>query len=154
MAVSTNNAYGKISISDLAIARVTAHTAAESYGIVIKRCGVAEGKYSAELFGHCLKTAAYSLLVDAVTALCNSFFNTLQGYIYAFDTNVIKSDLKALCFGKLVSTENVSVGGWGEAFGKDHFTKYHVNRLKGWAFDRNQSIKLQLWVRSMLYPSL
>ena len=34
MAVSTNNAYGKISISDLAIARVTAHTAAESYGIV------------------------------------------------------------------------------------------------------------------------
>lgn len=34
MAVSTNNAYGKISISDLAIARVAAHTAAESYGIV------------------------------------------------------------------------------------------------------------------------
>ena len=34
MAVSTNNAYGKISISDLAIARVTANTAAESYGIV------------------------------------------------------------------------------------------------------------------------
>ena len=34
MAVSTNNAYGRISISDLAIARVTAHTAAESYGIV------------------------------------------------------------------------------------------------------------------------
>ena len=34
MAVSTNNAYGGISISDLAIARVTAHAAAESYGIV------------------------------------------------------------------------------------------------------------------------
>ena len=34
MAVSTNNAYGVISTSDLAIARVVAHTAAESYGIV------------------------------------------------------------------------------------------------------------------------
>ena len=34
MAVSTNNAYGIISTSDLAIARVVAHTAAESYGIV------------------------------------------------------------------------------------------------------------------------
>ena len=34
MSVNTNNASGKISISDLAIARVVAHTAAESYGIV------------------------------------------------------------------------------------------------------------------------
>lgn len=40
--------------------------------------------------------------------------------------------LKSLCFGKLVSTENVGIEGWGEAFGKDHFTKSHVNRLKGW----------------------
>lgn len=34
MAVNTNNAYGKISISDLAIAKVASHTALESYGIV------------------------------------------------------------------------------------------------------------------------
>ena len=34
MSVSTNNAYGKISISDLAIAKVASHTAIESYGIV------------------------------------------------------------------------------------------------------------------------
>ena len=34
MSVSTNNAYGKISISDLAIAKVASHTASESYGIV------------------------------------------------------------------------------------------------------------------------
>ncbi len=34
MSVSTNNAYGKISISDLAIAKVASHTAMESYGIV------------------------------------------------------------------------------------------------------------------------
>ena len=34
MSVSTNNAYGKISISDLAIAKVASHTAEESYGIV------------------------------------------------------------------------------------------------------------------------
>ena len=34
MAVNTNNAYGKISISDLAIAKVASHTAMESYGIV------------------------------------------------------------------------------------------------------------------------
>ncbi len=34
MAVNTNNAYGKISISDLAIAKVASHTATESYGIV------------------------------------------------------------------------------------------------------------------------
>ncbi len=34
MAVNTNNAYGKISISDLAIAKVASNTALESYGIV------------------------------------------------------------------------------------------------------------------------
>ena len=34
MSVNTNNAYGKISISDLAIAKVASHTATESYGIV------------------------------------------------------------------------------------------------------------------------
>ncbi len=34
MAVNTNNAYGKISISDVAIAKVASHTAMESYGIV------------------------------------------------------------------------------------------------------------------------
>ena len=34
MSVNTNNAYGKISISDLAIARVASHTAMECYGIV------------------------------------------------------------------------------------------------------------------------
>ena len=34
MSVNTNNAYGKISISDLAIAKVASHTAMESYGIV------------------------------------------------------------------------------------------------------------------------
>ncbi len=34
MSVNTNNAYGKISISDLAIAKVASHTTMESYGIV------------------------------------------------------------------------------------------------------------------------
>ena len=34
MSVNTNNAYGKISISDLAIAKVASHTALESYGIM------------------------------------------------------------------------------------------------------------------------
>ena len=34
MSVTTNNAYGRISISDLAIAKVASHTAMESYGIV------------------------------------------------------------------------------------------------------------------------
>ncbi len=34
MSVNTNNAYGKISISDLAIAKVASNTATESYGIV------------------------------------------------------------------------------------------------------------------------
>ena len=34
MSVSTSNAYGKISISDLAIAKVAARAAVESYGIV------------------------------------------------------------------------------------------------------------------------
>ncbi len=34
MSVNTNNAYGKISISDLAIAKVASNTAMESYGIV------------------------------------------------------------------------------------------------------------------------
>ena len=34
MSVNTNNAYGKISISDLAIAKVASYTAMESYGIV------------------------------------------------------------------------------------------------------------------------
>lgn len=34
MAVNTSNAYGKIAISDLAIAKVASHTAMESYGIV------------------------------------------------------------------------------------------------------------------------
>ena len=34
MSVNTNNAYGKISISDLALAKVASHTAMESYGIV------------------------------------------------------------------------------------------------------------------------
>ena len=34
MSVNTSNAYGKISISDLAIAKVASNTAMESYGIV------------------------------------------------------------------------------------------------------------------------
>jgi uncharacterized alkaline shock family protein YloU len=34
MSVNTSNALGKISISDLAIAKVASHTAMESYGIV------------------------------------------------------------------------------------------------------------------------
>ena len=34
MSVNTNNSYGKISISDLAIAKVASNTAMESYGIV------------------------------------------------------------------------------------------------------------------------
>ena len=34
MSVNTNNAYGKMSISDLAIAKVASNTAMESYGIV------------------------------------------------------------------------------------------------------------------------
>ena len=34
MSVNTHNAYGRISISDLAIAKVASHTAMESYGIV------------------------------------------------------------------------------------------------------------------------
>ncbi len=34
MSVTTQNAYGKISISDPAIAKVASHTAMESYGIV------------------------------------------------------------------------------------------------------------------------
>ena len=34
MSVTTNNAYGKISIADPAIAKVATHTAMESYGIV------------------------------------------------------------------------------------------------------------------------
>ena len=34
MSVSTSNAYGKISISDLAIAKVASRAAVESYGIV------------------------------------------------------------------------------------------------------------------------
>ena len=34
MYVNTSNAYGKISISDLAIAKVASHTAMEGYGIV------------------------------------------------------------------------------------------------------------------------
>ena len=34
MSVITSNAYGKISISDLAIAKVAAQAAVESYGIV------------------------------------------------------------------------------------------------------------------------
>lgn len=33
MAVTTNNAFGRISISDLAIAKVASHSAMESYGI-------------------------------------------------------------------------------------------------------------------------
>ncbi|MBO5525734.1 MAG: Asp23/Gls24 family envelope stress response protein [Clostridia bacterium] len=34
MSVNTSNAYGKISISDLAIAKVASHAATECYGIV------------------------------------------------------------------------------------------------------------------------
>ncbi len=34
MSVNTNNAYGKISISDLAIAKVASHAATDAYGIV------------------------------------------------------------------------------------------------------------------------
>lgn len=34
MSVNTSNAYGKISISDLAIAKVASHTSMECYGIV------------------------------------------------------------------------------------------------------------------------
>lgn len=34
MSVNTSNAYGKISISDLAIAKIASHTALECYGIV------------------------------------------------------------------------------------------------------------------------
>ena len=39
MSVNTSNAYGKISISDLAIAKVASHTAMECYGTKVTTSG-------------------------------------------------------------------------------------------------------------------
>jgi uncharacterized alkaline shock family protein YloU len=113
MAVNTNNAYGKISISDSAIAKVASHTAMESYGIV----EMVSRRFTDSLFSSAKKgdsgrgikvtTAGNRIYIDAyavikygvsISAVADSLKEAIKYKVEAFT-------------GMIVATVNVNVIG-------------------------------------------
>lgn len=110
MAVNTNNAYGKISISDSAIAKVASHTAMESYGIVemVSR-RLTDGLSKKENSGRGIKvtTAGNRIYIDvyvvikygvSISAVADSLKEAIKYKVEAFT-------------GMIVATINVNVIG-------------------------------------------
>ncbi len=115
MAVSTNNAYGKISISDLAIARVTAHTAAESYGIV--EVASAERRLSKGI-SKALKNEKWSRGVNVTIANNRIYVDVSVVVKYGVSIDAVADSLKEAVkykveafTGMIVNTVNVNVVG-------------------------------------------
>ena len=113
MSVNTSNAYGKISISDLAIAKVASHTAMESYGIVemvsrrftdslatlLKKDGGGKG-IKVTTYGNRIGVDVYVIMKYGVsiTAVAESLKEAIKYKVEAFT-------------GMIVSTVNVNVIG-------------------------------------------
>ena len=113
MSVNTSNAYGRISISDLSIAKVASHTAMESYGIV----GMVSRRFTdslSELFnkesggkGVKVTTSGNRIYIDvyvivkygvSISAVADSLKEAIKYKVEAFS-------------GMLVETVNVNVVG-------------------------------------------
>ena len=113
MSVNTNNAYGKISISDLAIAKVASHTAMECYGIVEMAsrrctCNVAE----------LLRKAAGSKEIKVTTSGNRIYVDVYVIVKYGVSINAVAESLKEAVkykverfTGMIVNTVNVNVVG-------------------------------------------
>ena len=113
MAVNTNNAYGKISISDLAIAKVASHTAMESYGIV----EMVSRRFT-DSFSHLLKKDGGGRGIKVTTAGNRIYIDVYVIIKYGVSINAVAESLreaikyKVEAFtGMIVDTVNVNVIG-------------------------------------------
>ncbi len=113
MSVSTSNAYGKISISDLAIAKVASQAAVESYGIV----DTVARRFS-ETLAELLKKDAGGKGVKVVTSGNRIFIDITVLIKYGVSIEAVAESLKeAIKYkvehftGMIVDTVNVNVAG-------------------------------------------
>ena len=109
MSVNTNNAYGKISISDLAIAKVASHTAMESYGIV---------EMVARRFTDSLKKDSAGKGIKVTTSGNRIYVDVYVIMKYGVSINAVAESLKEaikykveVFTGMIVDTVNVNVLG-------------------------------------------
>ncbi|MBQ8657937.1 MAG: Asp23/Gls24 family envelope stress response protein [Clostridia bacterium] len=112
MAVNTSNAYGKISINDLAIAKVASHTAIESYGIV----GVYARRSSKKCAKHSLKESLDGIKV--FTSGNRIYIDVSVVVKYGVSIDAVADSLKEAVkyklerfTGMIVNTVNVNVVG-------------------------------------------
>ena len=113
MAVNTNNAYGKISISDVAIAKVASHSAMESYGIV----EMVSRRFT-DTFAHLLKKDGDGRGIKVTTSGNRIFIDVYVVIKYGVSISAVAEALKeAIKYkveaftGMIVSTVNVNVIG-------------------------------------------
>ena len=113
MSVSTSNAYGKISISDLAIAKVASQAAAESYGIVDT-----VARRFTETLAELLKKDAGGKGVKVVTSGNRIFIDVYVLIKYGVSIEAVAESLKeAIKYkvenftGMIVDTANVNIVG-------------------------------------------
>ena len=113
MSVSTSNAYGKISISDLAIAKVAAQAALESYGIV-----VTVSRRFTDTFAELFKKDAGGKGVKIVTSGNRIFIDVSVLIKYGVSIEAVAESLKEgikykveYFTGMIVDTVNVNVVG-------------------------------------------
>ena len=109
MSVNTNNAYGKISISDLAIAKVASHTAMESYGIV---------EMVSRRFTYSLKKDSAGKGIKVTTSGNRIYVDVYVIMKYGVSINAVAESLKEaikykveVFTGMIVDTVNVNVLG-------------------------------------------
>ena len=113
MAVSTSNAYGKISISDLAIAKVAAQAALESYGIVDTA-----SRHFTDTFAELFRKDAGGKGVKVVTSGNRIYIDISVLIKYGVSIEAVAESLKeAIKYkvenftGMIVDTVNVNVAG-------------------------------------------
>lgn len=113
MSVSTSNAYGKISISDLAIAKVAAQAALESYAIVDTA-----SRHFTDTFAELFKKDAGGKGVKVVTSGNRIFIDIAVLIKYGVSIEAVAESLKeAIKYkvenftGMIVDTVNVNVVG-------------------------------------------
>ena len=109
MSVSTSNAYGKISISDLAIAKVASQAAVECYGIV----DTVARRFS-ETLAELLKRDAGGKGVKVVTSGNRIFIDITVLIKYGVSIEAVAESLKEAIkykVGMIVDTVNVNVAG-------------------------------------------
>ena len=113
MSVNTNNAYGKISISDLSIAKVACHSALESYGVVEM-----VSRRLTDRFARFLKRTDDGRGVKVTTAGNRIYIDLYVIIKYGVSINAVAESLKeAIKYkvegftGMLVDTVNVNVIG-------------------------------------------